>query len=200
VIVIDPIRTPTAQAADLHLQPFPGSDAALAFALLHVLWRDGLVDYDFIQAHTVGWEELAPLLADCIPAWDEATTGVPAQLIKEAAHLYGRGRRCYGSDGGAAPAERGQCDPRLRPAASGDRQSGKPGAGFLYLNWNWNALYRYLDDAYLTALYLAAGPLLLISHMDLATCLEDPRCSQALVCWNMDIAASARSKGGCGGR
>jgi anaerobic selenocysteine-containing dehydrogenase len=54
VIVIDPIRTPTAQAADLHLQLFPGSDAALAFALLHALWRDGRVDYDFIHAHTVG--------------------------------------------------------------------------------------------------------------------------------------------------
>lgn len=39
VIVIDPIRTPTGPAGDLHLQPFPGSDAALAFALLHVLWR-----------------------------------------------------------------------------------------------------------------------------------------------------------------
>ena len=41
-IVVDPIRTETAKAADLHLQPFPGSDAALAFALLHVLRRDGL--------------------------------------------------------------------------------------------------------------------------------------------------------------
>ena len=42
VIVIDPIRTATATAADLHLQPYPGTDAALAFALLHVLRRDGL--------------------------------------------------------------------------------------------------------------------------------------------------------------
>ncbi len=41
VIVVDPVRTPTAEAADLHLQPFPGSDAALAFALLHVVVRDG---------------------------------------------------------------------------------------------------------------------------------------------------------------
>lgn len=54
VIVIDPVRTPTAQAADLHLQPFPGSDAALAFALLHVLWRDNLIDSDFVAAHTLG--------------------------------------------------------------------------------------------------------------------------------------------------
>jgi len=51
VIVIDPVRTPTAAVADLHLQPYPGSDAALAFALLHVLWRNGLVDRGFVAAH-----------------------------------------------------------------------------------------------------------------------------------------------------
>ncbi len=63
MIVIDPVRTPTAQAADLHLQPFPGSDAALAFALVHVIWREGRIDRDFIARHTVGWEEIT---------WEEA--------------------------------------------------------------------------------------------------------------------------------
>jgi anaerobic selenocysteine-containing dehydrogenase len=58
----------------------------------------------------------------------------------------------------------------LLPAVTGNL--GKPGAGFLHLNWNWNAPCRYLDDAYLTAPHLAAGPLPLISHMDLATCIE----------------------------
>ena len=52
MIVVDPIRTETAARADLHLQPFPGSDAALAFALLHVIVRDGLVDRDFARAST----------------------------------------------------------------------------------------------------------------------------------------------------
>jgi anaerobic selenocysteine-containing dehydrogenase len=196
VIVIDPIRTPTAQAADLYLQPFPGSDAALAFALLHVLWRDGLVDYDFIHAHTVGWEELEPLLADCTPAWGEATTGVPARLIEEAAHLYGRGPSLLWLGLGGQRQRTGGNVIRacaLLPAVTGNL--GKPGAGFLYLNWNWNAPYRYLDDAYLTAPHLAAGPLPLISHMDLATCLEDQRRSQALVCWNMNIAASSPQQG-----
>ena len=50
VVVVDPIRTPTAAAADLHLQPFPGSDAALAFAFAHILQRDGLVDRGFVEA------------------------------------------------------------------------------------------------------------------------------------------------------
>ena len=48
-IVVDPVRTATAEAADIHLQPFPGSDAALAFSMLHVIRRDGLVDRDFVD-------------------------------------------------------------------------------------------------------------------------------------------------------
>ena len=191
VVVIDPIRTPTAQAADLHLQPFPGSDAALAFALLHVLWRDGLIDEDFVHAHTVGWEELAPLLPGCTPAWGEATTGVPAQRIEEAAHLYGRGPSLLWLGLGLQRQPTGGNVIRacaLLPAVTGNL--GKPGAGFLYLNWNFNAPFRYLDEAYLTASHLAASPLPHISHMDLAACLEDPGRAQALIAWNINIAAS----------
>src|SRR5262249_17288663 len=91
VIVVDPIRTATAAAADLHLQPRPGTDAALAFSLLHVLRRDNLIDRRFLSAHTVGWSELEPLLNDCTPPWGEATTGVSARLIEQAARLYGAG-------------------------------------------------------------------------------------------------------------
>ena len=63
VVVVDPVRTPTAEQADLHLQPFPGSDAALAFGLVHVLARDGLVAEDFLARHAIGWEELLELAA-----------------------------------------------------------------------------------------------------------------------------------------
>ena len=192
VVVIDPLRTPTAQAADLHLQPFPGSDAALAFALLHVLWRDGLVDYDFVRTRTVGWDELEPLLPDCSPAWGEATTGVPARLIKEAAHLYGRGPSLLWLGQALQRQRTGGNVMRacaLLPAVTGNL--GKPGAGFLYLNLNFNAPHRYLDDAFLTAPHLCVGALPRISHMDLAACLEDPTRAQALVCWNTNIAASS---------
>ena len=192
VVVIDPIRTLTAQSADLHLQPFPGSDAALAFALLHVLWRDSFIDRGFVGAHTLGWEELEPLLADCTPAWGEATTGVPAQLIKEAAHLYGQGpsllwlgqalqRQRTGGNVFRACA--------LLPAVTGNL--GKPGAGLLYLNWDFNLPQRDLDDAYLTASHLCVGMLPRISHMDLPSGLEDPTRARALICWNMNIAASS---------
>ena len=54
IVVVDPIRTPTAAQADIHLQPFPGSDAALAFALLHVMHRDGLIDESFVARHVEG--------------------------------------------------------------------------------------------------------------------------------------------------
>lgn len=188
VIVIDPIRTPTAQAADLHLQPFPGSDAALAFALLHVIWRDGLIDHNFVTRHTIGWEELEPLLADCTPAWGEAKTGVPARLIEEAAHLYGRGPSLLWLGQGLQRQPRGGNVMRacgLLPAVTGN--IGKPGAGFLYLN---GFSPRNLDLDYLVAPHLAAAVPPPISHMDLAACLADPGRAQALVCWNINIAAS----------
>src|SRR6202790_1476750 len=72
VVVVDPVRTPTAAQADIHLQPFPGSDAALAFALLHVIRREGLIDTAFIAAHVLGWEELEPQLITCKPAQGDA--------------------------------------------------------------------------------------------------------------------------------
>lgn len=189
VVVIDPICTPTAQAADLYLQPFPGSDAALAFALLHVLWRDGLVDHDFIKAHTVGWEELEPLLADCTPAWGEATTGVPAGLIEETARLYGKGPSLLWLGQGLQRQSRGGNVMRacaLLPAVTGNVC--KPGAGILYLNWNMAR--RHIDEAYLTAPQLCPDGLPRVSHMDLAACLDDPTRAQALLAWNINIAAS----------
>ena len=91
IVVIDPLRHATAEAAELHLQPFPGSDAALAFALLHVLARDGRLDRAFIAGHTHGWDEVAPLVAAASPDWGAEITGVPAAEIERAAELYGAG-------------------------------------------------------------------------------------------------------------
>jgi anaerobic selenocysteine-containing dehydrogenase len=189
VIVVDPIRTPTAAAADLHLQPFPGSDAALAFALMHVIWRDGLLDREFVDAHTVGWDELEPLLEACTPAWGEAATGVPADRIVEAARVYGQGPSLLWLGQGLQRQKTGGNVIRAcatLPAITGNL--GKPGAGFLYLNGTGG---RRIDEAYLMGSQLAANRPEPISHMELAGCLEDPSRSQALICWNMNIAASA---------
>jgi anaerobic selenocysteine-containing dehydrogenase len=188
VIVIDPVRTPTAESADLHLQPFPGSDAALAFAFLHVLAREDLLDLDFVEAHTVGWDELEPLLADCTPEWGESVTDVPAGLIEEAARLYGRGPSLLWLGQGFQRQRNGGNVVRacaLLPAVSGNL--GKPGAGFLYLNGTES---RRIDEDYLAAPHLGPDAPAPISHMDLVGVLEDPARSQALFCWNINIAAS----------
>ena len=188
VIVVDPVRTPTAAAADLHLQPFPGSDAALAFGILHVLARDGMLDRKFVDAHTVGWEELEPLLADCTPEWGETATGVPAALIVEAATLYGRGPSLLWLGQGFQRQRNGGNVVRacaLLPAVTGNL--GKPGTGFLYLNGTES---RGIDEDYLAGTHLGPDAPPPISHMELVDCLEDPTRSQALFCWNINIAAS----------
>ena len=97
VIVVDPVRTPTARDADLHLQPFPGSDAALAFALLGTIHREGMCDRDFLARCTIGFDELEPTLARCSASWGEAITRVPAELIEAAARLYAADRSLPGS-------------------------------------------------------------------------------------------------------
>lgn len=187
-IVVDPIRTETARAADLHLQPFPGSDAALAFALLHVLRRDDLLDQAFIAAHTLGWEELASLLDGCTPAWGQQATGVPAALIEQAAHLYGAGPALLWLGQGMQRQPQGGNVMRacaLLPAVTGNL--GKPGTGITYLN---GYSPPDLDEGYVTATHL--GPdVPEISHMDLVEALQDPRRARALFCWNINIAASA---------
>jgi anaerobic selenocysteine-containing dehydrogenase len=190
VVVVDPIRTPTAAQADIHLQPFPGSDAALAFALLHVIRREGLIDTAFIAAHVQGWEELEPLLGRCDPAWGAAVSGVPAALIEEVAVLYGRGPSLLWLGQGLQRQATGGNVMRacgLLPAVTGNLC--KPGAGFLYLNGNLRQ--RRMDEEYLAGAHLAPpGGTPSISHMDLAAALENPERAQALFVWNMNPLAS----------
>lgn len=90
LIVADPRRTATAKAADLHLQLAPGTDAALANALLHVALRDGLTDEDFIAERTSGFEAVRHAVAPFWPDRAERITGVPARQIEQAAHIMGR--------------------------------------------------------------------------------------------------------------
>ena len=188
VIVIDPVRHPSAEQADLHLQPFPGSDGALAFALLHVIRRDGLLDEAFLAAHTTGWDEIEAEVERCDAAWGEAATGVPAALIEEAAHAYapgpsllwlGQGMQRQPMGGNAFRAA------ALLPAATGNMA--KAGAGLYFLN---GSAQRGFDSGYLSGLQLARGEVPSMSHMDLAERLEDPAASRALVSWNMNVAAS----------
>jgi anaerobic selenocysteine-containing dehydrogenase len=187
-IVIDPVRHATAEAADLHLQPYPGTDAALAFAMLHVIARDGLLDRRFLTDHAIGWDEVEPKLAECTPTWGEQQTGVAARLIEEAARSYGRGPSLLWLGQGLQRQPMGGNVVRscaLLPAATGN--IGKPGAGFYYLNGSGR---KGIRAGYIAALHLRREPARSISHMDLAATLEDPNRAQALFCWNINIAAS----------
>jgi anaerobic selenocysteine-containing dehydrogenase len=80
-VSIDPIRTRTAAAADEHLALIPGSDAALALGLLHVVVSLGKEDREFIERHTVGWEEFRARILEYPPERVSAITGLPRERI-----------------------------------------------------------------------------------------------------------------------
>ncbi|MFC5910621.1 molybdopterin oxidoreductase family protein [Streptacidiphilus monticola] len=92
LVVVDPRRTRTAQQADLHLQPVPGTDLALALGLLHVLIAEGLTDEEFIAERTTGWESARAAAMAHWPARTERTTGVPVSQLREVARLFGRAK------------------------------------------------------------------------------------------------------------
>ncbi len=88
LVVIDPVRTRTAEEADWHIQLLPGSDAALAMAMMHVMHRDGLVDEDYVRAHATGYDALAAKLADHSPEAMAPITGLSVDEIERFARLY----------------------------------------------------------------------------------------------------------------
>jgi assimilatory nitrate reductase catalytic subunit len=89
LVVADPRRTATAAMATLHLQPTPGSDAALANGLLHVAIRDRLLDETFIAERTTGFAAVQRAVASYWPDRVERITGVPERQLVRAAHLVG---------------------------------------------------------------------------------------------------------------
>ena len=92
VIAIDPYRSQSAEKADLHLAPRPGTDGALAYGVMHVLIRDGLLDRDYIERYTLGFEALAARAAGFTPERVAAITGLSAADVTQLAHEYGADR------------------------------------------------------------------------------------------------------------
>lgn len=88
VVVVDPVRTRTAAAADQHIALRPGTDAALALAMAHVIIAEGLTDADYVANYTVGYAEFAERVAQYTPEWAEGETGVPAATIRTLAREY----------------------------------------------------------------------------------------------------------------
>ncbi|TDQ81383.1 anaerobic selenocysteine-containing dehydrogenase [Dongia mobilis] len=95
LVVVDPYRTGTAEAADLHLMLRPGSDAALAVAVMHVLFKEGLADRAYLARHTDVPEELERHVAGRSPEWAEEITGIPAATIRDFARLYGATKKSF---------------------------------------------------------------------------------------------------------
>ncbi|MEV5830147.1 molybdopterin oxidoreductase family protein [Spirillospora sp. NPDC052242] len=81
LVAIDPVRTRTAQQADEHLAPLPGTDAALALGLLNVVVAAGAQDERFLREHTAGWAEFRERIAEFSPERAARITGVPAERI-----------------------------------------------------------------------------------------------------------------------
>jgi assimilatory nitrate reductase catalytic subunit len=87
LVVIDPRRTPTAERADLFLQPVPGTDLPLALGVLHLLDAAGAVDESYVASRTTGFEEVRRTAAAWWPERVERVTGVSAAEVRELAAL-----------------------------------------------------------------------------------------------------------------
>ena len=151
LVAIDPVRTRTAQAADLHLAPIPGTDAALALGLLHVVLAEGAEDREFIQQHTLGWDAFRARILEYPPERVADITGLPAEAIvslgRRLAHTRPTGIRVtmgMQRHGGGGMAVR---TITCIPGVTGDWRY--PGGGASYdtrdfFRGNWQALWR--DD------------------------------------------------------
>ena len=95
LVVIDPYRTPTAEAADIHIMPRPGTDGALVAALINVFFRDGYADWDYMREYTDAPDDLAAHVSQKTPEWAAEITGLDAAEIGAFAKLYGQTERAY---------------------------------------------------------------------------------------------------------
>ncbi|MDK1386498.1 molybdopterin-dependent oxidoreductase [Sinorhizobium sp. 8-89] len=92
LVVIDPYKSRTAKQADWHIAPKPGTDGALAMAMIHTIINSGLVDQDYVDNYVLGYPELRAHAESCTSEWAEAITGVPAQDIEKLAREYASAR------------------------------------------------------------------------------------------------------------
>ncbi|MDR3480045.1 MAG: molybdopterin oxidoreductase family protein [Burkholderiaceae bacterium] len=89
LVAIDPYRSLTAEKCQQHIALLPGTDAALALGLMHVLVRDDLLDHDYIANYTFGFEQLKERVQQWSPQRVAQICGIAAQQIEQLAHLYG---------------------------------------------------------------------------------------------------------------
>ena len=151
LVAIDPIRTRSAERADEHLAPVPGTDAALALGLMHCVVSAGAEDREFIARHTLGWEAFKERIRQFTPDRVARITGIPEERIRALGERLattrptgikvGIGMQRHGGGGTAIRAI------TCIPGVTGDWRY--PGGGAAYdtrgfFPANWAALWR--DD------------------------------------------------------
>ncbi len=95
IVVIDIYDNDTMKQADMALRLRPGTDGALACAVMHVLFRDGLADWDYLNKYTDDPQGLEAHLATRTPQWAAALTGISIEQIEAFAHLVGNRKRTF---------------------------------------------------------------------------------------------------------
>lgn len=92
IIAMDPRRSETAKHADLHFQPKPESDVALAMGICRILIEKKYLDREFIETHTVGFDKLEQEIMSWSPQWVETETGLDWNAVEAIADLYGKSK------------------------------------------------------------------------------------------------------------
>ncbi len=88
LVLIDPLRTRTAEEVDWHVQPLPGTDAALALGMMHVIVRDNLHDSDYLDSYSLGFDRLRERLVEYPPERVAGICGLAAADVERLAHEY----------------------------------------------------------------------------------------------------------------
>ncbi|HEX4208560.1 MAG TPA: molybdopterin oxidoreductase family protein [Ktedonobacteraceae bacterium] len=139
VIVVDPIRTLTARSADQHIQPFPGTDAALVLGMMYVMVTEKLHQPGWLARHSIGWEQLLERVLQFPPERAATITGLATETIIDLAREYATTSPAMLriSDGINRHSNGGQMVRMLAclPAVVG--QYGVPGGGLMYSTSDW---------------------------------------------------------------
>lgn len=93
IIAIDPYRSLTAEKCHQHIALLPGTDSALVLGMMHVLIKEDLLDHDYIQNYTLGFEELKQAVAEWTPEKVAHTCGISLDEVIQLARDYGEGAK-----------------------------------------------------------------------------------------------------------
>ena len=186
-VVIDPFRSDTAKAADLWIQPRPGTDSLLVIGMLRLLIERGWVDTRFVEERTTGYEALAAKVLSVSLADVVAGTGVPLARIEELTELYHSVRPglLHAGVGLQRNTNGGEMVAAICMLAALTGQVGLPGGGVLYANFDWN--WADISHAELRG---GDAPRM-VSMLQLGRALTADDSLQALVVYNANPASTA---------